>query len=454
MKWKTAFRALALGLLSLSSLSAFAYGEIGSNWLNVIQSLEKRGITQVGSFNVASFKRKAAGIRWAAMDSAPPAIVAGARQSAVYYKQKKMIFVNEGLFAFDNKSSLPQLELHELLGVTGYDDSNYQSSLALLEISLAPSRAEAERLRDVYAASIFNSQEIMARNAPEDVPSAFRPGGSGTSIGGGGDLTAIAVKAAVLKYIKAQGGVTNEFLATYPNIGFEPQNTPGSPISVEYQYFSQKRSKKGYRETFAVWVPMDRYRQGPGEQRRLVAEIAAKITALFPTRSGQAVVVTPPGCPNSVTLNFPYTNDPRIAHLQQERAVAIGRCYGDAITYQSTVLDAPRAGAEPKRGGIFNFTCLWEHRSIGSQPYPVRTTSILGRSESKSLGIGWTGADYLDGSFSVDARGSLTGISINFKPTGGQMIRSPRARAQSETYAVTEIQVDGSPLRFSCQREQ
>lgn len=440
--------------MSLAAFPALAADEIGNNWLSIIQAVEGYGVKQVGTFNVRQFRNKAAGIRWYSMEQAPPSILAGSRQSAVYFKREKKIYVDTRSFGTDARVSLPQLELHELLGATGYDDSSYQSSMALLEIAQASGAAEAKRLAQLYGSSIFNAGEIMARNAPEDVPSNFRSG-SGTSIGGGGDLNTIHIKAQVLKLIKSRGGVSNEFLVAYPNIAFEPITTPGaSQIAIEYKFDRQPRSKKGYRETFAIFVPVSRWAQGPAEQQQMLEEIAHKVTSIFPAYGrGQTVTITPSGCPASKSISFPYTNDPSVTAIQRSRAERISNCYGSEAYSGSTVSPALPEEQMPKKHGLFYFTCTFQHASIGGQPYVVNTTSILGRSESKSLGVGWNGAQYMSGVLNVDRLGNIDGIAIHYISGAGERHFDRPSRPQSATQAYTDMEVDGSTLRFSCQRD-
>jgi len=448
-------RALALLILSLQSFAAHAGDEIGNNWLNIIQGLESRGITQVGVFNVRDFRKKASRVTWHAMSEAPPSILAGARQTAFYYKPSKSIFVDTSSFGASTQVALPQLELHELMGATGYDDSSYQSSMALVEISEAPNAAEAKRLSQLYAGSIFNAGAIGARNAPRDLPVSLRGGGSGTSIGGGGDLNMISVKAQVLRLVKSWGGVSNEFLVAYPNVAFEPLVAASArEVVIEYRYEKQERTKKGYRETFIVYVPVNRWNEGAGAQGEILNEIAHKITAIFPTQAGgQTTTIVAPGCDSSQKVTYPYTQYPDIAALQRDRAMFVKKCIAEQVESSSSYAgNLPEGRDAPRQSGLFYFDCAFTHAKIPNGPYVINTQSVLGRGESKSLSIGWNGAQYLAGMAFIDRKGNIEGLAIAY--TDGQGVRHPpkMTKAQDPYAASTQIELEGSPLTFSCQR--
>ncbi|RZA07765.1 MAG: hypothetical protein EOP11_06785 [Proteobacteria bacterium] len=435
---------------------AKASDEIGNNWLIVIQAIEAKGVKKVGTFSVRAFRNKAAGISWHAMEEAPPAILAGSRRSAVYYKAQRKIFVNTATFGVAERVSLPQLELHELLGATGYDDSSYQSSMALLDISAAATAAEASRLAKLYGSTIFNAGEIVARNAPRDIPMSLRgeDGGSGTSIGGGGDLPTLHIKAEVMKLVKARGNVSNEFRTAYPNIAFEPiTDMSVQAVSIEYTY-TRTRTAKGYKEKFSVFVPASRWQANARAQADLIEEIAGKITGIFPAYGNvQTVTFTPRGCPASVKVTYPFSPDISVQSVQQSRAEYMARCMDDGhITQRSSIFPEITRAQEPRRNGVFQFTCTFEHPNM-REPEVRLVSSALGQGMLSSISLGWNGADYLTGNISISPQGKIRGTSIHYSANGVRNFPD-YTPAQSQAQAYSEMLVDGAIMRLTCSANQ
>lgn len=439
---------VALILLCVFASPALAAGEIGNNWLTIIQALEAKGVQKVGSFSTRSFKRLAGSVGWYSIDEAPPALIAGSRASAYYLASERKIFVRPD-FRSDAAVSLPQLELHELLGVAGFNDKRYQASTALIEIAQTDDASERKQLVQAYGRRYFGAMSL-AMNEQPDVPSYFRggdSGGGGTSVGGGGDLPTIHVKAQVLKLVKARGQVSREFLLQYPNISFEPLHGRGQTVGIQYRFEKKKRGGKAYREYFTVLVPMSRWNQGEAAQDALLEEIAAKVTALFPAYGRvNSYTFTPDGCPASVQVTYPYTEDGSVAAIQRARAGYIADCANiNQYAAETTVGVDPRD--LPRRSGITYYRCGFRHRTIQGE-YEIKAEGIYGRPELKSLGVGWEGGGSLNGTLRIDARGRITHTGLMFIDASGQVSRPPLTPGTS-----AQMVIDGAPLTFSCQQE-
>jgi hypothetical protein len=271
-KGETLFRSYlkVLFLTGVLSLGAFARAgeDLGQKWRPAIETLIGQGVTQIGDFDLREFQEKAHKIRWATFSGTSDLNLdlVGNRRSAFFKTKTMEVRVSDHL-PTGLKESLPLLELHEALGATGYNDQNYSLSTALQFLSQLPKDSRRNQIIYSYDKEIFGNAHM---NSSGDQ-------GSGTSVGGGGDLTAIAVKYAVLKsVVKKYRNVSIAFLSQYPLIGFEPFYEKNQQfVALRYH------TRPGY-ELISVYVPALTWNRQASKRSALVNEVLGMITEIFP----------------------------------------------------------------------------------------------------------------------------------------------------------------------------
>lgn len=413
----------------------------GASWPILLQSLKSKGVRRVGDLDLDKLHSAGRGVNWVYNPSAPPSEISGSRESAYNLCSNKTVYISPNSARAD-RGSLPQLELHEVFGALCYDDSDTQLSTALQAIDQTEDPAERSRLVQVYGRSLFKRNNLMLA----------RIGGS--SVGGGGDLSVVAVKQAVLEYVRrAEAGnpqlVSSEFFRQYPSVKFEPVRQKGvASSSLTYRYM---KGKKRNSETLGVLVPMGRW---AADRDSLTAEIAKKLMSIYPTGSGQASrTFTPSGCPASKQITYPYTDDSTVAEIQERRAAILLGCdpYADVFGYQGSELIAggvPR-GAEPKNPGQYNFSCSYNY---GGQNYPSEERVPAGKNVQHSTQFGISQGDFISGTLQVKPNGNIGYVAIVYKSPEGVWVRPTIRSPQSPTSGSYSLEINGSTLTFSCER--
>ena len=407
----------------------------GTHWSSIIDDLQTSGVSQIGDFDLAKFREEAGGIQWKSMTGAPASVLSGSRQSAFFFWGQKQVYISEQLPS-EALSSLPQLELHEALGATGYNDHNYSLSTALSTLAkIGPD--QRARLEKAYGRTLFKNNLILA---------------GGVSVSGGGDLATLYVKDQVLKFIMGneqnRNAISDDFIAQYPSIDFEPLQKPGlHQVSLNYEYRSASHS-----ENLSVYIPMAIWNQGDQARQALIQETARKIIEIFPATSGQALhTFHPEACgPESPLAKYPVTQDTATRQIQDFRAALKFGCKrmmpGEVV---SLLTPAIQRADLPREAGEFNFTCIFQY---GKAHQSFLTKSSIGLSNLASDMWGITEGDYLSGSVGISADGKIIMTYIAYKPVGGEMTRTPLLAPKDATYGKSEMMINGQKLTFECKK--
>jgi hypothetical protein len=428
-----AFTVLFALLLVLPQARA---AQDGTHWLTLIQSLESMGVRKVGSFDLAKFKNQALRIPFISSDEAPPSLLAGSRRTAYYITQAKRIYIMPNQSEAD-RAALPQLELHELLGVLGYGDADTSKSTALVAIEQTRSAAERNELIAQYGASLFSKR-------PTQLAGGF-------SVGGGGDLSMIRLKSEVLRYVRETtgGAVSSDFFRKFPSINFEPLSD-GRGVALNHKFSLRGR---GYSESFSVYVPTSRLNES--ERGAIIQEVAVKLLSIFPMQTGNGRVYSPDVCRNGESIQFPEPADSDVAFIQRNRARIILGCTGvENLTGGESTVGIRSSESLPKTPGLHSFACSL---SYGDKQnfYQYTQTTMAGVGGDFSRGLSLDPDDSLSLQLTTNARGQLvSGVILYLPPGGVRNFQRTVQRATNANEVVVLTQINGSPLRFECQRER
>ena len=328
-------------LLSLFIVAESSYAQqaIGTHASVVLNDLAKLGVQKVGELDLSMLQKEADEVRWEASSFQPPSKVAGSRRSAFYIPaEKKVIVTITGTQA--SVENLELLELHETLGVLGYRDHTYAQSSALNILRKASSSFLRQKLVDTYGKTIFNKENLKAAG--------------GSSVGGGGDLTAIIIKNKVIDDVmKSNVTVDPDFYVQYPEINFEPfVNSRDQFVGIEYQFklkdsdvdvisFRGSMAGQSYQELFTVHFPALKWVSAKN-QEQIVNEIKTKLLGLFPTYSEvpQAQII-PEGCRPDLKVIYPETDDSGIRIIQSLRSSVMLGCLDRSMIVSGLSVKSP-----------------------------------------------------------------------------------------------------------------
>jgi len=189
----------------------------------LLDRLISQGHPKIGKLDLLQSRAQMAKIKWSVQTDEKFPASARNRQSAFFEPfqvtaAKELMITKEG--------ELEVLAVHEALGALGLQDSDYQLSLNLrfLSVTEDPGLQASFRALIAHNSRITEDQEMFARS-----------GGSGTSVGGGGDLRAIFFKQKVLLKLLAESPTSTDFLFYFSYTPFEPAIDPGSTIAT-YDY--------------------------------------------------------------------------------------------------------------------------------------------------------------------------------------------------------------------------
>ena len=415
-----------------------AENTLGRRWPEAINKLEAFGVSKIGDFDLATFRKEVAGVKFNNLDGAPATVQSGSRQSAYYLRDKKQVYISDELPA-EAAASIPQLELHESLGALGYNDHNYAISTALTTLSNMNPNAQRDRLQQAYGRGIFSKDNLRIKEG-------------GTSVSGGGDLTTLYIKNQVLKLIlggtQNVNAISDDFLTRYPSIDFEPLPDPTlTQVYILYAYDIHRRQ-----ESFSVYVPMARWNL-TSSRSDLLQEIARKVTEIFPTGSGKNLrSFRPSECRSGQTVTYPTPRDYATASIQDLRANLQLGCmkFMDGQTGVSTLAPTLDRQQEPKEAGYFSFTCDF-HYGAASISYQLNAPAGKRSMNSKMWGVG---TDSVDGTASVSPEGSIEFTMISVFPNEGPTRHSPVLKSQSPDFGKSEIQEQGRTLSFECRKSR
>ncbi len=309
-------------------LSAFA--RLNSN--EIVDRLdEDLGIHHAGKLRLLDLRKAIKTVRWIKIKHPPPSEITGTRQSAYYDVKKRIVYIYEKLD--QNDPHRAEFELHEAMGALGMDDQKYTLSTALKLLSVTVDQELREQLLEEFEKFYFDKLTILA-------------GGSGTSVGNGGDILALTVKDAVLdRILKQKKKLPLEFYVQFPSFPFEPFYDPQDQfVGLVYQQknllgmlaTSQMLPgvpyTNGIQEVISIYFPALLWKQGGAIREQVLQEIVRKVLSLIPTtETPETMNVATSFCKEEHTLPFLKTDDERIQLIQVLRATAHFGCINEVF---------------------------------------------------------------------------------------------------------------------------
>lgn len=310
--------------MTLLPLATLAGDAVGSRAAEIPRALIAKGVTRVGDFDLEKFVRDSDRIEWRRFDpkNPPPRLTEG-RRSAYYLTDRHKVYVSEAVPA--KSAQRPVLELHEALGALGYNDKHYSVSTSLEMLRETKDPKSRDTLSKELGKSIFDGKNLSSE-------------GSGSSVGGGGDLVALEVKQAVMReLLKAKPRVSITLLEAFALISFEPLYNPDEQfVAVKYNVLDLDSRvvpvplaavpiKNNRQELISVYVPVLAWNQSPRLRRQIVREAADIVHQTFPVKAGRDTVeYRIPGCRGEV--HFPRPRYFDAATVQNFRAEFLLGC--------------------------------------------------------------------------------------------------------------------------------
>lgn len=336
-------RPLHRQLFRCVALTAFLLGgnargdEPGSAGAGLIAELRAKGLERIGDFDLREFQKQQRELRWKIKESPEEcARFATGRRTACYRRDLQAVFISPEIPA-SAQEALPTLENHESLGAAGYNDRNYAMSSALSTLNQMRSEKDREKLAEDLGTTIFDKDEMFSS-------------GTGTSVGGGGDLIALVTKTRVLEeFMKRQKDLSWDFLRRFPEIGFEPlylrsqqfvalryQARPAAPERFGLQALPGVRvdRRHGTQELISVYVPALLWQKGPEQRRAIVEEIIGYLADLFPVTDRELLrPIEGLGCIGGQNLEFPRARSAHTALVQRSRAALLTGCDPSSVIH-------------------------------------------------------------------------------------------------------------------------
>jgi hypothetical protein len=323
---------LSVALLPVLAFQGFAHaGELGASGAGLIAELrETKGIERVGDFDLKVFEDQLKDLKWKTFSSKDPRpSFAEGRRSAYFRSDLNTVFVATDVPA-SAAEAVTTLELHEALGALKYNDRNYSMSSALNLLNKIKKSDDRQALAKDLGKTVFSKTDMLSS-------------GSGTSVGGGGDLIALFVKSRVLsEFMKNRRDLSWDFLRLYPEIGFEPnykrsqqfvalryQARPANPESFGMEPLPGVRrdSKRGTQELISVYVPALKWQKSAAERKAIIKKISGYLADLFPITNRETLdAVNGLGCFRGETFRFPKARSVQTQMILQSRAALLTGC--------------------------------------------------------------------------------------------------------------------------------
>lgn len=315
MNFKSKFYFLPLTLFLFHSVSA--QGKLGSGAETIINDLLKKGIYTIGDMDLRNLKSKLRDLKWEYTTQPPVEEIAWGRRSAYYLKNEKQIWITQQLEQTVDSETLGPLELHEALGALGYRDHNYAQTSSMIILNRVTDEIQRKHLVESFGKRVFDKANLKVA-------------GGGSSVGGGGDLSALLLKLAVLdEILKSNSLLDLGFYPLFVEINFEP--TPAPFIEVEYHLAKDSSLIRGaptgkeFFELLTVAFPENKISPS------IISKIGKIIVGLVPTHAKvNKHIIRIDGCANQNGVIYPETHDSTLITLQMMRASFLLNCESES----------------------------------------------------------------------------------------------------------------------------
>lgn len=443
------------------TVPAFA-AELGQSWSQIIDRLTDKGITHVGDLNLQEFKTKTQKtVTWKILTSDTRPSFAQNRRSAFFIIDKKTVYVSPELPDF-TENSIPNLELHEALGARGFNDRHYELSTALELLSRMKSSADRTKLIDLYGKTLFNKNSMHQSKDS---------GGSGSSVGGGGDVLALTVKNLVLsEIIQSKEPVLLDFLRMYPKINFEPMYERHQQfVALKYQFRSSENLSSdtalpgvdvdpvhGHQELITLYIPATLWDQGGKSRKALIKEIKQRALELFPAhKNTKTAKYTPTLCEGkNKPTPFPVSRHSDVQIIQQMRAGLVHGCQPlfPYMEVRVPSFEDPRPAAdfefEPETAQevLYRCTLFYDRHQLTDN----EGTAVIGQTAAKSFATMLPDTSIVMGFMVPKENGSLDYLLIsNIK---GKKQKWQELKLSKKNRVVSMKALDGHKISFTCEK--
>lgn len=151
-----------------------------------LTKLTARNIIRVGDLDLTKLILQMKSVIYGAATNVFLGGSGGNRMGAVNLPDQKLVLLNALNFPNVPAMTWPALLLHENFGALGYEDENYQKTLRLWLLA-------------EYPDSSFALSEFRKLTIDKNIKYYLASGGSGTSVGGGGDYITLTLKIQLLQ---------------------------------------------------------------------------------------------------------------------------------------------------------------------------------------------------------------------------------------------------------------
>jgi hypothetical protein len=182
---KSLFSLLILIVPLVSRAQSFS--EFKGESRSIVQKLRSQGIKQVGNIDLDVLDKQISETKWGSVKDKFLVGSGEERSTSIYLVEQRAVIVNELALQTIDRSIYPQASLHEVLGANGYDDEKSKISLSLDQIAKDPSKKALFEKRLEKSINGLKTNKIYQNKS------------GGTSVGGGGDGTAIEFKKILLE---------------------------------------------------------------------------------------------------------------------------------------------------------------------------------------------------------------------------------------------------------------
>lgn len=202
-KLSTAFLVFIFGSISLAGPAEDQYSH---DSMEVLRMLVAQNKTQLGNLDIQKLSKDMKTVKWS---TKPSGVMAGSgdnRYTAEHLVEQKSVTVSrESLNRMPNRTRFV-IFTHEGIGAAGVEDETYDKSIGIFLNSSSDEIASDPRMLPPGGLDAINKRfdkvEIRTKNP------VYLKSGGGTSVGGGGDGTAIDFKIANVLFVYS---LTNKF---------------------------------------------------------------------------------------------------------------------------------------------------------------------------------------------------------------------------------------------------